>query len=45
MALIAAAELGLTAFLFSAGGDVSIWASPGYHSLYGLCNPAHLTAH
>ncbi|CAL1695884.1 unnamed protein product [Somion occarium] len=33
MALIAAAELGLTAFLFTAGNDISTWATPGYHSL------------
>ncbi|KAI0078897.1 hypothetical protein K474DRAFT_779870 [Panus rudis PR-1116 ss-1] len=33
MALTAAAELGLTAFLISAGHDVYTWTSPGYHSL------------
>lgn len=33
MALTAAAELGLTAFLISAGNEVQTWASPNYHSL------------
>lgn len=34
MTLTAAAELGLTAFLLSAGTEYSIWSSPAYHSLY-----------
>ena len=34
MTLIAAAELGLTAFLISAGNEVGIWSSPNYKSLY-----------
>lgn len=33
MALTAAAELALTAFLISAGSEVHIWSSPHYHSL------------
>ncbi|OBZ79613.1 Major facilitator superfamily domain-containing protein 1 [Grifola frondosa] len=33
MTLTATAELGLTAFLISAGNEVHTWASPGYHSL------------
>ena len=34
MTLIAAAELGLTAFLISAGNEVGIWSIPNYKSLY-----------
>ena len=34
MALAAVIELGLTAFLISAGSDVYTWASPGYYALY-----------
>ncbi|TCD71511.1 hypothetical protein EIP91_008892 [Steccherinum ochraceum] len=33
MALTAATELGLTAFLISAGSEVHIWSNPSYHSL------------
>ncbi|RDX55877.1 hypothetical protein OH76DRAFT_1396226 [Lentinus brumalis] len=33
MTLTAAAELGLTAFLVSAGNETRHWASPSYHSL------------
>ncbi|KIP11970.1 hypothetical protein PHLGIDRAFT_62657 [Phlebiopsis gigantea 11061_1 CR5-6] len=33
MTLTAAAELGLTAFLISAGGSVGTWGSPRYRSL------------
>jgi len=33
MALTAAVELGLTAFLISAGNEVATWSTPGYHSL------------
>ena len=33
MTLTAAAELGLTAFLISAGNEIQTWSSPGYHSL------------
>ena len=33
MALTAAAELGLTAFLICAGNEARSWASPSYHSL------------
>ncbi|TBU65053.1 hypothetical protein BD310DRAFT_913935 [Dichomitus squalens] len=33
MTLTAAAELGLTAFLISAGNEARTWSSPGYHSL------------
>jgi len=33
MALVATAELGLTAFLISAGNEVATWSTPGYHSL------------
>lgn len=32
----AMAELGLTAFLISAGNENGTWPSPRYHSLYGL---------
>lgn len=31
--LTAVVELGLTAFLISAGGEIHTWASPGYYSL------------
>ncbi|OCH96180.1 hypothetical protein OBBRIDRAFT_718957 [Obba rivulosa] len=34
--LTAMAELGLTAFLISAGNELSTWASPGYYSLLVL---------
>ena len=33
MTLTAAAELGLTAFLISAGNEARTWSSPSYHSL------------
>ncbi|KAL1951958.1 hypothetical protein VTO73DRAFT_1107 [Trametes versicolor] len=33
MTLTATAELGLTAFLISAGNEAQTWASPRYHSL------------
>ena len=33
MTLTAAAELGLTAFLISAGNEMGTWSSPRYHSL------------
>lgn len=33
MTLTAAAELGLTAFLISAGNEARSWSSSGYHSL------------
>ena len=33
MTLTAAAELGLTAFLISAGNEARSWASPSFHSL------------
>ncbi|KAI0932223.1 hypothetical protein AcV5_004494 [Taiwanofungus camphoratus] len=33
MTLTAMAELGLTAFLISAGNEIHTWASPGYYSL------------
>ncbi|KAI0757005.1 hypothetical protein C8Q80DRAFT_1131569 [Daedaleopsis nitida] len=33
MTLTAAAELGLTAFLISAGNEARSWSSPSYHSL------------
>ncbi|KAI0669915.1 hypothetical protein C8Q78DRAFT_153769 [Trametes maxima] len=46
MTLTAAAELGLTAFLISAGNEAQTWASPRYHSLSvprrSKCRP-HLT--
>lgn len=36
MTLTAMAELGLAAFLISAGSDMYTWASPGYYSLLVL---------
>lgn len=46
MTLTATAELGLTAFLISAGNEAQTWASPRYHSLSvprrSKCHP-HLT--
>ena len=33
MTLTAAAELGLTAFLITAGNEIQVWSSPQYHSL------------
>lgn len=34
MALVAVAELGLTAFLISVGNEIDWWASSRYHALY-----------
>lgn len=43
MTLSAMAELGLTAFLISAGNEHHTWPSPRYHSLYvGLLHGATL---
>ncbi len=40
--LTAAAELGLTTFLISAGNEIGTWASPRYHSLYVVCESINL---
>lgn len=46
MTLTAMAELGLAAFLISAGSDMYTWASPGYYSLsVSYIAPAMRTVH